>query len=697
MTVVSYVLVIILLITPRTFYIGGPGGGGGNFLGRHGGSYSGSSSAVGVGGRPWLQKLAAFSVAVSLTIATVDTFRVAEEQYNYGYMDANALMTQVIDGTEIRIVRVISSTFLWLAQVQTLIRLFPRHKEKVMIKWAGFALIVLDTIFAILDNFVAHGSTTRPRLFDDAIPAMSYLFQLALNLLYAAWVIFYALSKHRFAFFHPKMRNICLVALLSLVALFIPVVFFVMDISQPDVAGWGEYIRWVGAAAASVVVWEWVERIEALERDERKDGILGRELFDGDEMLEATPSEEVDWPRQSGGHGNHGGRGTGASSSAWAGVKGLSHRPLRRPRVGFQRINRARRDGPRSTNHENVGATEHHRVHPAMPPPAALTPVSRADTTSAASTVYYVRYHPVTSPTPPAQMVAPPPVENGHYQPKEVAVGEQPSGGSGNNLDMSRNEGPWTTVQNARWLSIANLFRRRRTSPPQEVATAQEQEPSEAVEDSLDEKQAGPWNLRSRIYPGLSLHRSKGPQESDGRGTSRSLTVTVIPPRDRTQQTRSPQRSNNSSRRTSSSASTMSGRVITTQPRRVAPWPSPDRSGEGSSQLRYDPDAAALVGGDEGTPRNGSVRGTSSGNETLVVPDGERASQADQHRLRTADLVRQASMRSDRGPAASASATLSVQSPTQQPSIPGHDSVTAGFDNTDLEAGLDPGGYAARR
>ncbi|KAL1965683.1 hypothetical protein VTN77DRAFT_5183 [Rasamsonia byssochlamydoides] len=738
MTVVSYVLVIILLITPRTFYIGGPGGGG-NFLGRHGGSYSGSSSVVGVGGRPWLQKVAALSVAVSLTIATVDSFRVAEQQYNYGYMDATALTNEVLDGTEIRIVRVISSTFLWLAQVQTLIRLFPRHKEKVMIKWAGFALIVLDTIFAILDNFVAHGSSTHPRLFDDAIPALSYLFELALNLLYAAWVIFYSLSKHRFAFFHPKMRNICLVALLSLVAVFIPVVFFVMDISQPDVAGWGEYIRWVGSAAASVVVWEWVERIEALERDERKDGILGREIFDGDEMLEITPSEEIDWPRQSGGHGNDCGRGTGACSSspAWG---GLSHRPLRRTRVGFQRNSRARRDVPGSTDHENVGSIELHRTGPAhpTPPPAALTPVSRADTTSAASTVYYVRYHPVTSPTPPVQTASAPP-EEGHYQPKEAAATteHQSSSNSSNNLEMGRNEGPWATVplvQDARWFSIANLFRRRRTSPPQEVATAQEQEHSEAAEvDGLDEKHTGSWHLRSRMNQVLSLHRSKSPQESDGRGTARPLTVTVIPPRGRTQQTWSPQRSDDSqsyvgdsSRRTSSSQNTLPVRVITTQPRRAAPWPSPATGGgeEGHShRLRYDPDAAALVGAgpdlvvpvveSEGATRNSSVRGTSSGNETLVVSDEEQGcvanspgnvvGAADQCRSPTAGPeIQPASTRdldgqpgsddgSGRGPIANSAGISSVQS--QQPLMPEHSSVVPTGRGEGL---IDPAGYGRR-
>lgn len=297
-TIISYLLFIILVITPRTFFIAGRGGGGASFLGRRGmiaGSYGGAS-VIGVGGRPWLQKVAALTVAVSLSIASAHTFRVAKHQYERHFMDSTSLTQKVLDSLEIRITRVISITFLWLAQVQTLIRLFPRHKEKVAIKWIGFALIVLDTVFTILNNFTRdwRQSINFAGNIADAVPALNYLFELSLSLLYAAWVIFYTISKHRFAFFHPKMKNICLVAILSLTAVLIPVIFFVLDISKPDISPWGEYIRWVGSAAASVVVWEWVERIEALERDERKDGILGREIFDGDDTVDSTQSQEFD-------------------------------------------------------------------------------------------------------------------------------------------------------------------------------------------------------------------------------------------------------------------------------------------------------------------------------------------------------------------------------------------------------------------
>lgn len=550
MTVVSYVLVIILFITPRTFYIGGPGGGG-NFLGRHGvisGSYRGSSSVVGVGGRPWLQKVAAVLVASSLTIATVDSLHVAERQYNRGYTDSAAMIQEVMDGIELRVVRVVSSTFLWLAQVQTLIRLFPRHKEKVMIKWVGFALIVLDTTFAILDNFVVGASNTHPRLFEDAIPALAYLFELALNLLYAAWVIFYSLSKHRFAFFHPKMRNICLVALLSLSAVLIPVVFFILDISSPNVSGWGEYIRWVGSTAASVVVWEWVERIEALERDERKDGILGREIFDGDEMLEVTPSEEVDWPRPAGSRGGHdGGRGTGAT---WGGVMGLHRRQLRRT----QSAHRASRQATHNLSHELGTSIEYLSV-----PPAAASPVSRAETSSVASTVYYVRYHTVTSPTPPIDENAADhqhphdPTSSSDGGDKEMQVVTSDPSNNDSRTAILPTQGRW-------WLAAANFFTRRRTSPPQEVANAQERTQSQEAQsphehpdrsrasgnnnnddhnsdDSFSENQADGTGSRSAKLLGaiLPLHWRGGSFST--KRTPKELPVTVIPPRERSRPT----------------------------------------------------------------------------------------------------------------------------------------------------------------
>lgn len=395
-TVTAYMLVILLCITPRTFVSGGT-----VVLGSRGGFTGGTSvreTGVGIGGRPLLQKVAAISVAISLSIATANTFNVAEEQYDAGYMDAVSLQKEVLGSRELKVIMVISDTFLWLAQAQTLIRLFPRHREKVIIKWTALALITLSVIFSILDDFVYAGYT-RPAAFVDAIPALSYLFQIALSLLYSAWVIYYALTKRQYAFYHPRMRNMCLVALISILSILVPVVFFVVDISMPDVAGWGDYVRWVGAAAASAVVWEWVERIEALERNEKKDGVLGREIFDGDEMLEVTPSTVLSTDQHGGGGGSGGrggrdrdGSGAAANSSAtgdrWPDLGATARYRLPHPPRRRATSNPIPPQTPSTTNPQN------HPTWPARPQPAA-TSGPRTDTASAESTVYAIRYHPI--------------------------------------------------------------------------------------------------------------------------------------------------------------------------------------------------------------------------------------------------------------------------------------------------------------
>lgn len=401
-TIIAYTLVIMLFITPRSFLDGGV-----VVLGRKGFTNGGGGTSI--GGRPWLQKVAALSVAISLTIANAATFRVAEQQYSWGVQNATQLQEDVLGGAELKIIRIISDTFLWLAQAQTLIRLFPRQREKVIIKWTAFALITLDVIFQSLNSFKYGGSDlTRPK-FTEAVPALSYLFALALGVLYAAWVLYYSVMKKRYAFYHPLMKNMILVAALSVVSILVPVVFFILDISKPDFAGWGDYVRWVGAAAASVIVWEWVERIEALEREEKKDGILGREVFDGDEMLEASQSEHA-WPKRrrkgSGGSDSQdtesGGGGKDGGSSLWRfGVwPKISNLTLKHRSEPSSKTEPKQGSSPvaDTTNDDEIPRFLPPPLWPARPTPAA-TPVSRTDTTSAASTIYAVRYNTMTEPT----------------------------------------------------------------------------------------------------------------------------------------------------------------------------------------------------------------------------------------------------------------------------------------------------------
>ncbi|KIW03786.1 uncharacterized protein PV09_05089 [Verruconis gallopava] len=546
-TVLAWMLVIMLLITPRTYFVGGAGGGFG-ILNRHGmiSGAQGGVSVIGVGSRPWLQKVAALTAAVSLTIATADTFKVAEQQYAAGFMNAEQLRSEVVNSTEIQVTRIVSDVFLWLAQVQTLIRLFPRHKEKVLIKWIGFALIILDAIFSTLNSFMGN-PIGRPREFRDAIPALNYLFELSLSMLYAAWVIYYALCKRKYAFYHKDMWNVMLVALLSIVAILTPVIFFITDIANESIAGWGDYFRWVGAAAASVIVWEWVERIEALEREEKKDGILGREVFDGDEMIDSVEPEQVIWPRPRGfwagqGFRRRGRRGGGDGGYGGTGGQGTVEGQLPTHSTGqaeqtcaFFRT-KAKRSPNRAAKDEDVRLPAHGIKPIPTPPPVAVSPISRADTTSPASTVYTIRYHNINTPIPAATnpqnnfASLNQTMHNGSVLNEKLVEEEQDDSDS---IDLK----PDYSGHPRSKFHVSNPFKRKKALPPEEVRAGQVIDPVPInTTRAQPSHQYSRWDIKGRLGAFAAEQGEKWLEKKRGEEKEKDLPVTIIPaqPRGRT-------------------------------------------------------------------------------------------------------------------------------------------------------------------
>jgi len=538
-TVVAYTLVIMLLITPRSFLNGGV-----VVLGRRGFTNGGSGPSI--GGRPWLQKVAALTVAISLTIASAATFDAAERQYRDGYQDARALQAEVLGGNELKIIRIISNTFLWLAQAQTLIRLFPRHREKVIIKWTAFALIILDIIFQSLNCFHYPDPPSRPGFFKDAVPALSYLFALSLSVLYAAWVIYYSLIKKRYAFWHPQMKNMCLVAALSLLSLLIPVVFFILDISKPEFTGWGEYVRWVGAAAASVIVWEWVERIEALEREEKKDCILGREVFDdGDETWDMAYSESNFRKRRKRGR-NGGDNETGderASDSNATAVRGSKWPCVASLAARYRSRSRSMR-ATKPSDPSNTQSSNHDRIRPPLWParPAAVaTPISRADTASAASTVYAVRYHsPLTDPPPQVEDTrsSSPSTSTEATSPNHEDIRNQESGRDGASRPSPLPENSEPSSPTTRLLALTRRlpFTRGHQGNDEECGesntppTEQRQPKRRSHRISMGGSGSGSkWDIRSRLEEFAAAQAERLREKLRPTPDTDSLPVTIIP------------------------------------------------------------------------------------------------------------------------------------------------------------------------
>ncbi|KAH0280614.1 PalH-domain-containing protein, partial [Aureobasidium melanogenum] len=626
-TSLAWVLVVMLLINSRSF---SPGFGLTNFASGRGliGGATGGTSGPGVGSRPWLQKVAALLTAIALTIATADTFKVAQEQYAVGYMDGDAMHTKVEGSMEVRVTRVISDVFLWLAQVQTLIRLFPRHKEKVVIKWVGFALIVLDTIFSCLNSFLVD-SFNRPRHFVDAIPALSYLFELAVGLLYAAWVIFYGLTKRRYAYFHLKMKSIFIVALLSHIAILTPVAFFITDVAQPDVAAWGDYFRWVGAAASSVVVWEWVERIEALERDEKKDGILGREVFDGDEMIDMTPGDNMTYTRKP--RDNYRPAGSGSSSSGGSAHKsGSQQDPVARRRKAIPRRKTHLPLGRAHSENRTITfgslprpETTPTQINNQTSPPPRISPPDRTNTTSAASTVYVINYGESQEPEPVRRRTEDIP-EHSQVDDLEGQTSNATREDSGTIPDaMSRLRHTSNALRNA----MQNPFKRKRMSPPAEVRAARDKNDAR----TLPAHSYSKWDIKGRIGAIAAEQGEKYRERKQEKVNDIDLPYTIIPAPTRGAAAWSPQvlkhtNSDLSSNETPSNS--QRNTVRDSNSSHHVTWASSTTAGsQGDNHVVND--AVDNRPEDNETPRQGPTTGTALATRDASAPNEEAARDRD--------------------------------------------------------------------
>lgn len=481
--------------------------------------------------------MAALLVAIALTMASVETFRVAADQYHHMEVNASEMRDAVVSNVGIQAMRVVSDIFIWLAQVQAMIRLFPRRKEKLIIKWFGFSLILLDSIFACLNSFWVNQNKPgfAPRYNEDAIPALNYLFELALGILFGAWVFYYVATKRRYAFFHADMPNISLVAILSIISILIPVGFFVADVAQPAVSGWGDFFRWVGAAAASVLVWEWVERIDLLEREEKRDGILGREVFEEDEIRDFSTSSDPSSRHSS--RSSDSGFGKSVIRFRTTKIAGLADRITRhttRPRRPRAEVLQLRGAQGRTNPDNNALSRGPNEPANYISDPQPRDGINRGDDNNTPSTIYAIHYHPIVDTPVPVPSSSTIPVnepeattrgsisrESTTREPITTNVtastSKQVTNSSANSSTAPLRPKAINTRQLRRGATTLFPFRRSKKSPPLEIKAAMSLSGSNEITNQEVKPTAEPSMLKRtlhRLTAASHTDRTRGDDES---------------------------------------------------------------------------------------------------------------------------------------------------------------------------------------
>lgn len=222
--------------------------------------------------RPLIYKVSLICSSIYLLIVLIlvtDTFK---DQFENGYLDAIEIRHALRSNTNLNAVNLAFNTLVYLAQVQTAMSLFNRQKEKRMVLWLGGSLtIISQTIWGI--------SIFHPASVLNSLPALAYLFQIALGVLYTCCVVYYVITNRQ-STLQPTML---LLTFLAVMAAASPIIFFIVDLANVWIIEWTDAIGWATSMLSIVTVYEWADRVYRSQRHHEKNGVLGKQVFE-DEM-----------------------------------------------------------------------------------------------------------------------------------------------------------------------------------------------------------------------------------------------------------------------------------------------------------------------------------------------------------------------------------------------------------------------------
>ena len=238
--------------------------------------------------RPLFLKLAALVAVVCMSVSTSIAINEIEIQYASGYTDGGELQNYLSSSRENLVLIALSSVFLLLAQVQTIIRLFNRRKEKKIIAWVGGVFAGSSGVFNLINIFASPNPSQRTNS-SDALVVFAYLFSIATAIIYDSCIWVYTIMKLNVVF---KLDTIALTVICH-ISSFAPIVLFVLDLANFDVDGWSTLFNLVCLLCSTVSAWSWINKIEDIEKTLEFNSVLGKQIY-AEDMDRKSPKNVYD-------------------------------------------------------------------------------------------------------------------------------------------------------------------------------------------------------------------------------------------------------------------------------------------------------------------------------------------------------------------------------------------------------------------
>lgn len=231
--------------------------------------------------------MGSFLASVNLVILIVRAIICLKDQHAIGISDGEKLLDDLQSNEVFNILDFIFVLIAQFAQVQIIIRLFSRVKEKRVSFILGGTLSICAQVIWGVSTFSQFDQTDDSDI--SILPAFTYLLRIALATMYSGLIIIYSFGKRYYIF----QRSLILLTVLTFLVINLQIAFFITDIANIWVSELSEIFNTTIYVSATVIPWEWINRVHALERHEQREGVLGRPVYE-DEYKDIARYEILD-------------------------------------------------------------------------------------------------------------------------------------------------------------------------------------------------------------------------------------------------------------------------------------------------------------------------------------------------------------------------------------------------------------------
>ncbi|ODV59322.1 Rim21p ASCRUDRAFT_37629, partial [Ascoidea rubescens DSM 1968] len=222
----------------------------------------------------FLLKVGTVLASINLTLLLIVSIIFLEKNHEALNSNSGDLFIDFLSSYKpFNIIDFLAILILQFVQVQIIMRIFSRQKEKRFTFFMGGILsIISQVIWAVSTYSSSHVFAL--------LPAFVYLLRISLSVIFSVLIGIYCFMKRKIIF----QKKLILITTLTFLTINLEFAFFIADVSNLWVSELSEIFNTCCYVISTVLVWEWINRVHHMEKIKEKSGILGRPFYEEEEI-----------------------------------------------------------------------------------------------------------------------------------------------------------------------------------------------------------------------------------------------------------------------------------------------------------------------------------------------------------------------------------------------------------------------------